>query len=201
MQISRKPKARLTDKSFLQTLVLAAFFVAPLTSCSDDNEEGSDNGNNGITYYLFNGDTKSFSLKAFASEKADESAVKVTDGTLTLTNCEISKTGNTTNPDNSSFYGVNAAVVAAGIPSTITINGGTITTFATGANAAVAYGGTIAITGTTIYCSGQYSHAIHATNDGKITATDVSAATIGANSSVIATDRWGWHNRRLRRQL
>ncbi|MDD4637078.1 MAG: hypothetical protein PHI48_10550 [Bacteroidales bacterium] len=191
MQTSRKLKYRLTDSSFLHTLVLAAFVAAPLMSCSDDNEDGPKNQNDAVPYTLFNGDTKSFSSKAFASEKADESAVKVTDGTLTLTNCEISKTGNTTNPDNSSFYGVNAAVVAAGIPSKITINGGTITSFATGANAAVAYGGTIAITGTTIYCSGQYAHAIHATNEGKITATNLSAATVGPNSSVIATDRGG----------
>lgn len=171
-------------------LVLGMLSVFLFASCQKDDDDNSGVPGTGA-YTLSDGSTAGFSDQTFVSATADESAVKVTNGTLTLTNCTITKTGNTTSSDNSSFYGQNAAVLSSGSNSFITISGGSINTAATGANATVAYGGTITITDVTITCSGNLSRGIHATNGGTINATNLTATTYGANSSVIATDRGG----------
>lgn len=171
-------------------LVLGILSVFLFASCQKDDDDDSGTPGAGA-YTLSDGSTAGFSDQTFVSATADESAVKVTNGTLTLTNCTITKTGNTTSSDNSSFYGQNAAVLSSGSNSFITISGGSINTAATGANATVAYGGTITISDVTINCSGNLSRGIHATNGGTINATNLTATTSGANSSVIATDRGG----------
>ena len=135
--------------------------------------------------------TNTVSGLTYSSTTADESSVKVTGGTFTMNNCTITKSGNTSDSDNSSFYGQNAAVLSSGSGSTIYMTGGTITTSATGANATVAYGGTLVVTDVTMNCSGNLSRGIHATNGGTITATNLTATTSGNNSSVIATDKGG----------
>lgn len=166
--------------------VLFLCLLAGLFACKKDDTENTSAG-----AYLQTSGTVIKTSESFESTLEDESAVKVTDGKLTLNDCTITKSGNTTSSDNSSFYGQNAAILSSGSSSTIVISGGTITTNATGANAIVAYGGIVGVSGVTINCSGQYSRGIHATNSGKIIATDVTATTTGDNSSVIATDRGG----------
>ena len=166
--------------------VLFLCLLAGLFACKKDDTENTSAG-----AYLQTSGTVIKTSESFESTLEDESAVKVTDGKLTLNDCTITKSGNTTSSDNSSFYGQNAAILSSGSSSTIIISGGTITTNATGANAIVAYGGIVGVSGVTINCSGQYSRGIHATNSGKIIATDVTATTTGDNSSVIATDRGG----------
>ena len=59
--------------------------------------------------------TVSLSGKTYSSATSDVNAVKVSGGSLTLTNCTLAKTGGDTgNSDNSSFYGINAALLASG---------------------------------------------------------------------------------------
>ncbi len=135
--------------------------------------------------------TNTVTGQTYASTTADLSAVKVTGGTFTMNTCSVTKSGNTSSSDNSSFYGLNAAVLSSGSSSTINMTGGTISTSASGANAIVAYGGSVNVSDVTITCTGQYSRGIHATNGGTINATNLTATTSGANSSVIATDRGG----------
>jgi hypothetical protein len=171
---------KLSKTGFLISILTIAF-----VSCSkEDTPESS-------TIYNQGSGTIAKESTVYSSTLSDESAVKVTGGTLTLTDCTITKSGNTSSSDNSSFYGLNAAVLASGNSSTVYISGGSITTSATGANAVVAYGSTVVVSDATINCSGQYSRGIHATNGGKIMAYDLIASTTGANSSVIATDKGG----------
>jgi len=117
-------------------------------------------------------------------------AVKVSGGTFTMTNCTITKTGDTGNSDGSSFYGINAAVLASST-GTINMTGGTITTNCIGANGIVAYGGTVTVSDATITCSKNLSRGIHATGGGTITASNLTINTAGSNSSVIALDKGG----------
>lgn len=127
----------------------------------------------------------------YTSQTADANTVKLTGGKLTLTNPTLTKTaGDATNPDGSSFYGTNAAILATN-NSYAHITGGTITTNAIGANAIVAYGGKIDVADMTINCQNRLSRGIHATGGGTINATNLDIATQGPNSSVIALDRGG----------
>ena len=108
-----------------------------------------------------------------------------------MQNCKVEKTGgNTQGGDGSSFYGTNSAL-CTNTGGTITMNGGTITTNAKGANAAVAYGGTINISDVTIRTSQDMSRGIHATGGGTINAKNLDIRTQGTSCSVIATDRGG----------
>ena len=76
----------------------------------------------------------------YETSTQDESAIKTSDGgNLTLENATITKTGDSTNTENSEFYGVNAGVLTTS-NSTTTIKNSTITTNAKGANAVFATG-------------------------------------------------------------
>ncbi len=127
--------------------------------------------------------------KTFTSTESDENAVKVSGGSFTMTDCTVEKTdGKTADSDGSSFYGTNAAILSTGSGS-VTMKGGTITTATTGANAVVAYKGTVYISDVKIDCSSNLSRGIHATGGGSIVASDLEITTAGNNSSLIATDR------------
>jgi hypothetical protein len=93
-----------------------------------------------VTYYAtykLNGGMATQSNQTYFATATDTSGVWVTNsGVLTLNNCTITTTGNTSSQDNSSFYGLNAGVLAAA--GTITMSGGSVTTSGTGANGAFA---------------------------------------------------------------
>ena len=155
-------------------------------------EAGSDDSEatDASAYIQTEGD-KSLSGATYSSFTSDANAVKVTGGTLHMTNCSLTKDGgDTQNTDGSSFYGINAAVLAAK-EGTVMIDGGAIATNAIGANGIVAYGGTVNVRGTTVSCSNRLSRGIHATGGGTITARDMTVSTMGPNSSAIALDRGG----------
>lgn len=137
--------------------------------------------------------TKIVKDKNYTSTNVDENAVQVTGGILTMNNVTVDKkSGDTKNTDGSSFYGTNSAVYVAGKNSVVNMNGGSITTNATGCNAGFAYnGGTLNLKDVTIYGKKNLSRGIHATGGGIINATNLTITTEGNNSSVIATDRGG----------
>lgn len=129
----------------------------------------------------------------YMSDLADQNVVQQIGGSLELDNCHIEKlAGNCSNSDASSFFGINSAVYVAGKGSVMNIAGGDIYTSAKGANACFAYnGGVLNISKTKIRCKDNLSRGIHATGGGEIYAYDLDVATLGNNSSVIATDRGG----------
>lgn len=141
--------------------------------------------------YTLNSGTASETGKTYSSDTKDVSAVYVTNGgDLTLTNPTIVKSGETSSNDASSFYGLNAAVLATS-GSKVTINGGTITTSGSGANGAfpTGTGSTIILNRVTIKATGGGGHGVMATNGGTLVLTDVDIDTTGANSAPLATDR------------
>lgn len=192
MKTTNKMKNLCLLASFSFSMGLAA------TACSSEDElliesdssTDETTSTDGSSYSQSSG-TVTASGKTYVSSSADVNAVKVSGGTLTLTDCTIKKTGgDTSNSDNSSFYGTNAAVLASG-SGKVVMSGGTIVTDAIGANGIVAYGGTVEVSDVTITNSKNLSRGIHATGGGTITASNLTIITAGSNSSVIALDRGG----------
>lgn len=108
--------------------------------------------------------------------------VQVTKGTLNLTNCTVTKTGDYSSSysgDDTSFYGTNSAVYASGTGAEINMEGGSVSTNAKGANAVFATNGaTINVADITIDNQKSVSRGLHCTGGGTITAK-------GSKSSVL----------------
>lgn len=109
-----------------------------------------------------------------------------------MTDTTITKTGDSSNTDNSNFYGLNAAVTVQQ-DSTAKITGGQITTNAEGSNAIFATGenAKITVSGMKIYTKGNSSRGLDATYGGSITASDMYIKTLGVHCAPVATDRGG----------
>ena len=143
--------------------------------------------------YTLNGGTATESDQTYTASNEDQSGVYVTEGgSLTLNNVTVPTSGNTSSDGNSSFFGLNAGVLAASA-STITMNGGSISTTSTGANGAFATGEgtTVNLSEVTINATGDGGHGVMATLGGSMNLTNVDMTTSGAHSAPIATDRGG----------
>jgi hypothetical protein len=143
------------------------------------------------TSYKQTGGNATLTHQTFVASSTDESGVWVTSaGVLTLTNSTITTTGDTSSQDNSSFYGLNAALLASAAGK-ITFKDGAITSSGSGANGAFATGSgsAVTLTNVTIKASGNGGHGVMATQGGALTLTNVDMTTSGANSGAIATDR------------
>lgn len=126
---------------------------------------------------------------AIDATEQDTSGVLVSGGTLTLTDATVTTSGASSSSDESSFYGLNAGVLARN-GGDIEMTGGSVTTTGDGANGIFAYGeSTVAVTGTTIEATGRYAHGIMTSGGGTITANDLTVSTTGGNSAPVATDR------------
>jgi len=151
-------------------------------------------GNTGNAFYTLSGGSENKSGESITVTDDDTSAIKVTNGgNLTLYDMSIKTSGNTSSMDNSSFYGLNAAVLATS-GGQATIKGGTIETTGTGANGVFSTGeGTvITLEGVTIVCSASGAHGVDATYGGTLNLTDVDITTAGNGAAAaIATDRGG----------
>lgn len=175
--------------------------VLPEESSEQDESSSSGSGSTGdnggtssgetITAYSQSSGSLSVKGNTYLSNTSDINAVKVSGGTFTMENCTVQKSGgDTSDNDGSSFYGTNSAILSTG-EGTVTMNGGTITTHAKGANGVVAYQGTVNISDVTINCSKSVSRGIHATGGGTINASNLTITTESETSSLIATDRGG----------
>ena len=141
--------------------------------------------------YTLSGSTAIESDQTYTASNEDQSGVYITDGgNLTLNNVTVNTSGNTSSDENSSFYGLNAGILASS-GSTITVNGGTISTTGTGSNGAFAIGEgtTVNLSNVNINATGDGGHGVMATQGGTMTLTDVNMTTSGAHSAPIATDR------------
>lgn len=129
--------------------------------------------------------------QTYTSETSDENAILVTNGgNFTLTNPTITKTGDSSNVENSEFYGINAAILVQA-NSQATIKGGTITTNSKGSNAVFATGtdSKIYISDTKINTTSDSSRGLDATYGGYIEGSNLTITTNGSSCATIATDR------------
>jgi len=149
----------------------------------------------GAEITLSDGSTKTLTDQELSTSTSDYNVVQVTKGTLNLTQCNVSKTGDYSSSysgDDTSFYGTNSAVYASGSSAYINFSGGTVTTNAKGANAIFATdNATIIVSDITIDNSKSVSRGLHCTGGGTIHATNVDITTRSETSSTIATDRGG----------
>ena len=126
------------------------------------------------------------------STGTDENAIHAYEGAeVTLKDMTITrKSSDSAGGDNSSFYGVGAALLDT--DGTTYISGSTIDTDAKGAAGAFAYGdGTVYIADTEITTAQDTSGGIHAAGGGALYAWDVTATTQGESSAAIRSDRGG----------
>ncbi len=129
--------------------------------------------------------------QTYTSAGTDENAVLVSGGSVVLQNASVSRTSSdSTGGDNSSFYGVGAAVLAT--DGTVYIDGGEINTDSKGGAGAFAYGsGTVYIRDTEITTKQSTSGGIHAAGGGTVYAWDLDVETNGESSAAIRSDRGG----------
>lgn len=129
---------------------------------------------------------------SYTSTGTDGNAIHVHSGaTAILKDITVSRTSSdSTGGDNSSFYGVGAAVLTTDGKSYI--SEGEIETDASGAAGTFAYDkGTVYISDTNIYTKQDTSGGIHAAGGGTLYAWDLEVETEGQSSAAIRSDRGG----------
>lgn len=126
------------------------------------------------------------------STGTDENAALVSSGAnVTFNNIDITRnSSDSTGGDNSSFYGVGAALLAT--DGNAYVKGGTVITDAAGGAGLFAYGdGTVYAADTTIKTTQDTSGGIHAAGGGKLYAWDLNVETDGESAAAIRSDRGG----------
>lgn len=130
--------------------------------------------------------------ETIASTGTDENAVNVSEGaSVTLKDVTITRdSSESTGGDNSSFYGVGAAVLAT--DGNAYVKGGTVTTDAAGGAGLFAYNnGTVYAADTKITTKQDTSGGIHAAGGGTFYGWDFDVETNGESSAAIRSDRGG----------
>lgn len=139
----------------------------------------------------YNSDTE-VSDTSLESSGTDENAVLVSSGAnVIFDNVDITRnSSDSTGGDNSSFYGVGAALLAT--EGNAYVKGGTVTTDAAGGAGLFAYGdGTVYAADTTIKTTQDTSGGIHAAGGCKLYAWDLDVETDGESAAAIRSDRGG----------
>ncbi len=126
------------------------------------------------------------------STGTDENAALISSGaSVTLDNDTITRTSDSsTGGDNSSFYGVGAAVLAT--DGTAYVKDGSVTTDAAGGAGLFAYGdGTVYVSGTTVKTTQDTSGGVHVAGGGTLYGWNLDVETNGESSAAIRSDRGG----------
>lgn len=135
---------------------------------------------------------KSESNQSYESTNSDESAILVKDGgNAKISNSTVSKSsGDSSNVENSEFYGVNAGILVTS-GSQATLDNLDISTSAKGSNAVFSTGtdSKIYISNSKIETTKDSSRGLDATYGGYIEADNVEISTQGGSCATLATDR------------
>ncbi len=130
--------------------------------------------------------------ETLSSTGTDENAVLVSDGAeVSFQNVTVERTStDSTGGDNSSFYGVGAAMLVT--DGTLIVSDSTIITDAAGGAGVFAYGdGTAYVLDTTILTTQDTSGGVHAAGGGTLYAWDLTVETNGESAAAIRSDRGG----------
>ena len=186
--------------------VLWYFILSDKSSNNNSSKHDKQTSNSSsITYSSPKEITKDETIKDenYESSKSDENAILIS-GKIksSLSNITISKIGDSDGGDNTSFYGINSAILAKDGAS-VTIKNATIETNATGANGVFSYGGNaktnntssdgtiINISNSTITTKKGNSGGIMTTGGGTTNAKNLTITTDGQSSAAIRSDRGG----------
>lgn len=136
------------------------------------------------------GATENFDGLDLKATKTDESAFLVRlGGTASVTNSTLSKTGDSSNADDSNFSGKNAVFLSS--QSTAKLTNSKLYSDADGANAVFSTGkdSVVDVENVTIHTKNNSSRGLDATYGGTINAKNVDITTEGAHCGALATDR------------
>lgn len=187
-----KPTAIYAVVNVVGTILLVCALVLSSNALLFNNASSSNNTSQITTEGVVDvSDSQELSNKTLSTTSSDESAIVVNDGgSLNATGLTISKSGDSSNTENSEFYGLNAAVLVQK-GSEATIKDTTIKTSATGANAIFSTGenATLNVSNTKITTTGDSSRGLDATYGGTINANKVTITTSGQHCAAVATDR------------
>ena len=158
----------------------------------EGNAQGSSSSHSNYDYtsYSVISANENLSNAFLESSSSKESVVYVTSPGISISNSILQKTGGDTADEDikdSEFYGVNAADLVNG--GEVTITGGYISAQAKGANVVCATNsGKVTISGTTIESSAtQYARGLHATYNGRITASNALISSQGESCALLST--------------
>ena len=139
----------------------------------------------------------------YSSTTADENALLASgDINVSISNVNVTKTGDSDGGDSSNFYGNNSAVLAKD-GANLALDNITVTTNAYGANGVFSYGGsattnnsssdgtTVTISNSSITTTGDNAGGIMTTGGGTTNATNLTINTSGTSSAAIRSDRGG----------
>lgn len=187
-----KPTAIYAVVNVVGTILLVVALVLSSNALLFNNASATNNTSQITTEGVVDvSDSQELSNKTLSATSSDESAIVVNDGgSLNATGLTISKSGDSSNTENSEFYGLNAAVLVQK-GSEATIKDTTIKTSATGANAIFSTGenATLNVSNTKITTTGDSSRGLDATYGGTINANKVTITTSGQHCVAVATDR------------
>jgi hypothetical protein len=128
--------------------------------------------------------------ETYTSTGTDENAIHVYDGaSVTLNNATVTRTSDdSTGGDNSSFYGVGAALLVS--DGTTYVNGGTFTTDAAGGAGIFSYDeGVTYVSDAVIRTNQDTSGGIHVAGGGTLYAWNLDVETNGGSAAAIRSDR------------
>lgn len=169
-----------------------------------DKKYDNNNQNNSISYNadtIIDSDTD-ITEGEYTSSKSDSNAILINSGNVNIENISVNKTGDSDGGDNTSFYGINSAIMAKG-GSNVTLKNITVNTSAKGANGIFSYGGsattnnsssdntTVNVSNSKIITTGDNSGGVMTTGGGIMNVTNTNIETSGTSSAAIRSDRGG----------
>lgn len=218
--------SKFNQKSFKETFynrdkviifVLASIILTASVTCIDsyfaqqyvfgqsNNQMGDVGISNSVTYSAVKEITEDETITSgeFSSTNSNENAILVSgDIDVTLSNIEVTKTGDGDSGDTTNFYGNNSGIIAKDEANLILKNI-TVSTEADGANGVFSYGGNattnntsgdetmLTISDSTITTTGDNAGGIMTTGGGIMNASNLTIHTSGISSAAIRTDRGG----------
>ena len=153
-----------------------------------------------VTYSAVNEITEDTTIESgeYSSETKDENAILVKgDIDVKISNIKVDKTGDSDGGDNTSFYGINSALIAKD-GANLTLSNINVTTDAVGANGVFSYGGsattnnsssdgtTVTVNDSTITTNKDNSGGIMTTGGGTYTTTGQGSPAIYSTANVTA---------------
>lgn len=189
--------------TYIDTMLMNKYFLS--NSGTANNNQPGNQSNALISYSASKEITEDTTIDSgnFTSSKSDENSILISgDIKTTISNINVTKTGDSDGGDNTSFYGINSAIIAKGGANLILKNVN-VETNATGANGVFSYGGsattnnsssdgtTITISDSTITTTKDNSGGIMTTGGGIMKASNLTINTSGTSSAAIRTDRGG----------
>lgn len=182
------------EKGYAETITLLSFGGTMDGQSSRGGEGGMDQSLAQTEYTAvteYSSDTTAEG-ETYVSEGTDENAILISGGaTVMLRNISVTRNSrNSTGGDNSSFYGVGAAILTA--DGVAYIDNAVIETDAAGGAGVFSYGDSVVyVSDTTITTSQDTSGGIHAAGGGTLYAWNLTVETNGESAAAIRSDRGG----------